>query len=69
MPGPADVVLIAGKGRHAYQIFADSVVPFDDHAVARHWLRAHSPRHDSSIRLDRVVTVSCSLLLNNILRR
>jgi UDP-N-acetylmuramoyl-L-alanyl-D-glutamate--2,6-diaminopimelate ligase len=35
-----DAVLIAGKGRHAYQIFADSVVPFDDHAVARQCLRA-----------------------------
>ena len=37
-----DVVLITGKGRHAYQIFADSVIPFDDHAVARQWLRAHA---------------------------
>jgi UDP-N-acetylmuramoyl-L-alanyl-D-glutamate--2,6-diaminopimelate ligase len=37
---PGDVILIAGKGRHAYQIFADSVTPFDDHAVARQWLRA-----------------------------
>ncbi len=37
-----DVVLIAGKGRHTYQIFADSVIPFDDHAVACRWLRAHS---------------------------
>jgi UDP-N-acetylmuramoyl-L-alanyl-D-glutamate--2,6-diaminopimelate ligase len=35
-----DVVLIAGKGRHAYQIFADRVIPFDDHDVARRWLRA-----------------------------
>ena len=38
---PGDVVLIAGKGRHAYQIFADSVIPFDDHTVASQWLRAH----------------------------
>ncbi len=37
-----DMVLIAGKGRHTYQIFADSVIPFDDHAVARQWLRAHA---------------------------
>ena len=37
-----DGVLIAGKGRHTYQIFADSVIPFDDHAVARQWLRAHT---------------------------
>jgi UDP-N-acetylmuramoyl-L-alanyl-D-glutamate--2,6-diaminopimelate ligase len=36
-----DVVLIAGKGRHTYQIFADSVIPFDDHAVSCQWLRAH----------------------------
>jgi UDP-N-acetylmuramoyl-L-alanyl-D-glutamate--2,6-diaminopimelate ligase len=38
-----DVVLIAGKGRQTYQIFADRVIPFDDHAVARRWLRAHRP--------------------------
>ncbi len=38
-----DVVLLAGKGRHAYQIFANHVAPFDDAAVARHWLRDHRP--------------------------
>jgi UDP-N-acetylmuramoyl-L-alanyl-D-glutamate--2,6-diaminopimelate ligase len=38
-----DVVLIAGKGRHTYQIFADSVLPFDDHVVTRQWLRARQP--------------------------
>ena len=37
-----DVVLITGKGRRTYQIFASSVVPFDDHAVVRNWLRARS---------------------------
>jgi UDP-N-acetylmuramoyl-L-alanyl-D-glutamate--2,6-diaminopimelate ligase len=37
-----DIVLITGKGRRTYQIFANSVVPFDDHAVARNWLRAQS---------------------------
>jgi UDP-N-acetylmuramoyl-L-alanyl-D-glutamate--2,6-diaminopimelate ligase len=36
-----DIVLIIGKGRRAYQIFADSVIPFDDHAVVRGWLQAH----------------------------
>ena len=36
-----DMVLITGKGRHTYQIFADSVIPFDDHAVVRGWLQAH----------------------------
>jgi UDP-N-acetylmuramoyl-L-alanyl-D-glutamate--2,6-diaminopimelate ligase len=38
-----DVVLIAGKGRNTYQIFADKVIPFDDAAIARQWLRAHQP--------------------------
>lgn len=37
-----DVVIITGKGRRTYQIFADSVIPFDDHAVVRRWLRTHS---------------------------
>ncbi len=38
---PGDVVLIAGKGRQAYQIFANRVVPFDDHVVVNEWLRGH----------------------------
>jgi UDP-N-acetylmuramoyl-L-alanyl-D-glutamate--2,6-diaminopimelate ligase len=36
---PGDAVLIAGKGRDAYQIFADRVIPFDDFAIARACLR------------------------------
>ena len=36
-----DAVLIAGKGRHSFQIFADRVIPFDDNAVAAQWLRSH----------------------------
>ncbi len=39
---PGDSVLIAGKGRHTYQIFADRVIPFDDAQVAREWLRLHA---------------------------
>jgi UDP-N-acetylmuramoyl-L-alanyl-D-glutamate--2,6-diaminopimelate ligase len=40
---PGDSVLIAGKGRDAYQIFADRVIPFDDFAVARAFLRRRRP--------------------------
>ncbi len=45
-----DAVLIAGKGRHSFQIFADRVIPFDDNAVAAQWLRNHrvSPIHRSA---------------------
>jgi UDP-N-acetylmuramoyl-L-alanyl-D-glutamate--2,6-diaminopimelate ligase len=43
-----DVVLIAGKGRHAYQIFADRVVPFDDFAIARRALAGRCSRRATS---------------------
>jgi UDP-N-acetylmuramoyl-L-alanyl-D-glutamate--2,6-diaminopimelate ligase len=39
---PGDTVLIAGKGRHTFEILADRVVPFDDAEVARQWLRRHA---------------------------
>jgi UDP-N-acetylmuramoyl-L-alanyl-D-glutamate--2,6-diaminopimelate ligase len=34
-----DAVLIAGKGRRAFQILANRVIPFDDKAIAAQWLR------------------------------
>jgi len=33
--GPEDCVLIAGKGHESFQEFADTLIPFDDRAVAR----------------------------------
>ncbi len=36
---PGDIVLITGKGRNHYQIFADRVVPLDDFDVVRTVLR------------------------------
>ena len=38
-----DALLIAGKGREAFQIFADRVMPFDDTIVATQYLRGRKP--------------------------
>jgi UDP-N-acetylmuramoyl-L-alanyl-D-glutamate--2,6-diaminopimelate ligase len=40
---PGDAVLLLGKGRQTFQIFADRAEPFDDVDVARRWLRRHRP--------------------------
>jgi UDP-N-acetylmuramoyl-L-alanyl-D-glutamate--2,6-diaminopimelate ligase len=40
---PGDAVLIAGKGRQTFQIFADHAEHFDDADVARRWLRNFRP--------------------------
>jgi UDP-N-acetylmuramoyl-L-alanyl-D-glutamate--2,6-diaminopimelate ligase len=48
---PGDGVLIAGKGRETFQIFADRALPFDDQEVALQWLRHHhrpSPQRSSA---------------------
>jgi UDP-N-acetylmuramoyl-L-alanyl-D-glutamate--2,6-diaminopimelate ligase len=45
---PGDAVLIAGKGRHTFQILADRVVRFDDADVARNWLRSRRLRRNSA---------------------
>lgn len=41
--GPADVVLIAGKGHETGQIFAEHTEPFDDRIVAREAIWHHAP--------------------------
>lgn len=39
MAKPSDVVLIAGKGHEKVQVLKDSIVPFDDVAVAARVLK------------------------------
>jgi UDP-N-acetylmuramoyl-L-alanyl-D-glutamate--2,6-diaminopimelate ligase len=39
MARPGDLVLVAGKGHEKYQVIGDSVLPFDDVAVAREALQ------------------------------
>jgi UDP-N-acetylmuramoyl-L-alanyl-D-glutamate--2,6-diaminopimelate ligase len=46
---PGDAVLIAGKGRDSYQIFADRVIPFDDFAIARDFMRRLQPLQERII--------------------
>jgi UDP-N-acetylmuramoyl-L-alanyl-D-glutamate--2,6-diaminopimelate ligase len=49
LASPGDAVLIAGKGRHSFQILADRALPFDDKAVVAQWLRnRHRPERRAS---------------------
>ncbi len=47
MAGPADAVLIAGRGHDGYQEMADTIVPFDDRRVARTLLEMRGARGGS----------------------
>ncbi len=44
------LVLIAGKGHEAAQVFRDKVVPFDDRAVVREWLSERAECHPAILK-------------------
>jgi len=46
---PGDTLLVAGKGHEAYQIFANTIVPFDDRNVLKHSIEGCSALESSRI--------------------
>ena len=48
LAGPADIILIAGKGHEDYQIIGSRKFPFDDRMIAREELRIRQTGRERS---------------------
>ena len=56
-----DVVLITGKGRRSYQIFANSVIRFDDHAKLYDAGFGRTPPRSTRVQPSSHLKIACRI--------